>query len=318
MPVRSGPTWPPSPPWRWHLAHCCRKTTLPAAASPPCRTSGASASITFWRSGSGRPPPCVEQPLGPSRRSPGSGGRPAPASGRATSSESGTDSVLEGVDQGRGPVGAARARRGSPGPATRARAPAGARPGHAPTSGDSLRRDGLDQAGGQLGRACRGVIRLEQLPRRSRRLADGARRAAGRRRAAAARRACSSLAVARSDAAISARMRSSASVAPGGSPAGTSCPRAAAGSSPWQSCSRRFLGLAIELARAGPWASRAPARRAIASLHGRSPPCKRGQESRRPTRPGRRGPSARRPARRSAQRLPADRLGSTCDGPRSP
>ena len=29
MPVRSGPTLPPSPEWVWHLAHCCLKTTLP-------------------------------------------------------------------------------------------------------------------------------------------------------------------------------------------------------------------------------------------------------------------------------------------------
>ena len=57
MPVRSGPTFPPSPEWAWHLAHCWRKTSLPRAASPPRRTIGASSSITFWRSGSGSPPP---------------------------------------------------------------------------------------------------------------------------------------------------------------------------------------------------------------------------------------------------------------------
>ena len=44
-------------PWRWHLEHCSWKTTLPRAESPPSLSSGASRSITFWRSGSGRPPP---------------------------------------------------------------------------------------------------------------------------------------------------------------------------------------------------------------------------------------------------------------------
>ena len=57
MPVRSGPTLPPSPEWVWHLAHCSLKTSLPRAGSPPARTSGPRASITFCRSASGRPPP---------------------------------------------------------------------------------------------------------------------------------------------------------------------------------------------------------------------------------------------------------------------
>ena len=82
MPVRSGPTLPPSPECVWHLAHSFLKTSLPRAASPPFRTIGDSASITFWRSGSGRPPPWRAGPW-PARRSCCRGGRPGPASGRA-------------------------------------------------------------------------------------------------------------------------------------------------------------------------------------------------------------------------------------------
>ena len=41
------------------------KTSLPRAASPPRRTTGASSSITFWRSGSGRPPPLASRRFGP-------------------------------------------------------------------------------------------------------------------------------------------------------------------------------------------------------------------------------------------------------------
>ena len=63
MPVRSGPTLPPSPECVWHLAHSFLKTSLPREASPPFRTIGASAWMTFSRSGSGRPPPLASRAL---------------------------------------------------------------------------------------------------------------------------------------------------------------------------------------------------------------------------------------------------------------
>ena len=63
MPVRSGPTLPPSPECVWHLAHSFLKTSLPREASPPFRTIGESAWMTFSRSGSGRPPPLASSAL---------------------------------------------------------------------------------------------------------------------------------------------------------------------------------------------------------------------------------------------------------------
>ena len=63
MPVRSGPTLPPSPECVWHLAHSFLKTSLPREASPPFRTIGDSAWMTFSRSGSGRPPPLASRAL---------------------------------------------------------------------------------------------------------------------------------------------------------------------------------------------------------------------------------------------------------------
>ena len=63
MPVRSGPTLPPSPECVWHLAHSFLKTSLPREASPPFRTTGDRAWMTFSRSGSGRPPPLASRAL---------------------------------------------------------------------------------------------------------------------------------------------------------------------------------------------------------------------------------------------------------------
>ena len=63
MPVRSGPTLPPSPECVWHFAHSFLKISLPREASPPFRTIGASAWMTFSRSGSGSPPPLASRAL---------------------------------------------------------------------------------------------------------------------------------------------------------------------------------------------------------------------------------------------------------------
>ena len=57
MPVRSGPTWAPSPVCVWHLEHWFLNTSLPLAASPFSLVIGSSSSITFCRSGLGRAPP---------------------------------------------------------------------------------------------------------------------------------------------------------------------------------------------------------------------------------------------------------------------
>ena len=194
MPVRSGPTLPPSPEWVWHLAHCFWKTSLPRAASPPLRTIGASSSITFWRSGSGRPPPSREQRLGPpgDRRS-----------GWAARACFWSRRELGELDLARLDRRRAAPRSSRPGRARRAGRPAGRRasaaprrrPGSRPTPGRLAPADRLDQRRSPASGGVRGVTRAS-----SSRAASGVRLAEldelpggvdpGRRRASLVARPC--------------------------------------------------------------------------------------------------------------------------------
>ena len=108
-------------------------------------------SMTFWRSGSGRPPPCRSSFLARRGDRLVRGGRPGPASGRAPARRAGP-----GSSRGRRPRPGS-SRRGRAGPGSPATARAGASAGSrstsaAPTPGALLGGDGVDQAGGQLGR----------------------------------------------------------------------------------------------------------------------------------------------------------------------
>ena len=159
MPVRSGPTLPPSPPWRVALGAVLLEDQLARARRRrPCATRAASWSITFWRSGSGRPPPCAEQRLGPRRRSSGRDGRPGPASGRASARRAGPCPVSSAASK----AGVQSARPSSVRSAVAARAGRQRRQRFDQGRADRRRLaagHGVDQAGGQLGRACAGVIR---------------------------------------------------------------------------------------------------------------------------------------------------------------
>ena len=79
---------------------------LPLGGVAAFRSTGASSSMTFWRSASGRPPPCFRG-LGPGGDAPGSGGRRGPASGRARVRESETFPASIPSTKRRRPVGAA-------------------------------------------------------------------------------------------------------------------------------------------------------------------------------------------------------------------
>ena len=65
IPERSGPTWPPSPLWRWHLAHCCSNTSLPRPGSPPSLSCGREPIDHQLPIGVGKPAAMLEQLLGP-------------------------------------------------------------------------------------------------------------------------------------------------------------------------------------------------------------------------------------------------------------
>ena len=150
-PERSGPTWPPSPPWRWHLAHCCWKTSLPAAGSPPSSSWAVSRSITRWRSGSGRPPPCASSRLARAAIvAVGMGGQGLLLVERQLGEPDRV--LLERVDQAPGSSRRGRARPGAPATARWATASARRSTNASPDLGRLAGGDGVDQAGGQLGR----------------------------------------------------------------------------------------------------------------------------------------------------------------------
>ena len=110
MPERSGPTWPPSLPWRWHLAHCCWKTSLPAAASPPSEHRRRELVDHFLAVRVGQAAAAGAAASWRGRRSSVRDGRPGLASGRGPARETGACPVSSALDQGRGPVGAAEQR----------------------------------------------------------------------------------------------------------------------------------------------------------------------------------------------------------------
>ena len=120
--------------------------------------------MTFWRSASGRPPPC-RAAAWPARRSSRSGGRPGPASGRAPARRARTWLVLERVDQGRGPVGAAEQEPAAPATARGRAASASVSTSAVPASGAVLCGDGVDQARRPARASVRGRDQVEQLPR---------------------------------------------------------------------------------------------------------------------------------------------------------
>ena len=199
MPVRSGPTLPPSPEWVWHLAHCCLKTSLPCAASPPFRTTGGQRVDDLLAVGVGQAAALGEQRLGPVGDRPGPGGRPGPASGRARAGDSGPCPPRSPSSEGAGPVGPAEQRQDRPacrdGRASSARS---ASTSGRPDLGRVAPADGVDQAGRQLGRRPRrdqGEQRRERPRRRSCGTRSSCRAASmrggvgsSRRRPAAARR----------------------------------------------------------------------------------------------------------------------------------
>ena len=151
MPVRSGPTVPPSPPWRWHLAHCCCEDHLALDGVAASSDQGVSSSMTFWRSGSGRPPPW-EQRLGTAAIGRvGMGGQGLLLVERELGEPE--LALLEGVEQGR--VHSVRRQQGPDRRGPEAGVRAGRRrPGLADARG-LAGGDGVDQAGGEVGRRAR-------------------------------------------------------------------------------------------------------------------------------------------------------------------
>ena len=84
MPVRSGPTLPPSPECVWHLAQCLVKTTLPAIGVAGLLRQRQQLVDDLLPVGVGQAAAAREQRLGPRGDRAGRGGRPGPASGRAS------------------------------------------------------------------------------------------------------------------------------------------------------------------------------------------------------------------------------------------
>ena len=63
MPVKSGPTWPPVVAVAVAFRALFLEDDLAAGQSPPSLSKGVRRSSTFWRSGSGKPPPLASNRL---------------------------------------------------------------------------------------------------------------------------------------------------------------------------------------------------------------------------------------------------------------
>ena len=187
MPVRSGPTLPPSPRvacGTWRTAAV--KTPCPRRRRPLRGRPAPSSSMTFWRSAVGQAAALGEQRPGPVGDRPCPGGRRGPASGRARGRRRGPCPPRSPSEERGGPVGAAEQgpdRRGRGGGRHRPRV---ARTRAAPdVAAELAAAERVDQAGGELGRGPRGD-QGERVASRPRGRPGGARRAAGRRRLAPA------------------------------------------------------------------------------------------------------------------------------------
>ncbi len=66
VPVRSGPTFPPSPEWVWHFAHCCVKTALPCAGIAPFQNDRGQGVDDLLAVGIGQAAPLAHEVLGAS------------------------------------------------------------------------------------------------------------------------------------------------------------------------------------------------------------------------------------------------------------
>ena len=160
MPVRSGPILPPSPECMWHLEQCFLKTPCPARR----RRSSSSAAAAHRRPSAGRRWAGRRRARGspwPARRSAGRGGRPEPASDRATVRRAGTLPLSSASSRRRvqsGRPSSTRRRRGPrrrrqrgklledrPARASAASLVPSASSSPAASSGDDARRDQVEQ-----------------------------------------------------------------------------------------------------------------------------------------------------------------------------
>ncbi len=227
-------------------------------ASPPSLSSGREPVDHLLAVGVGQAAALARAATGPARRSAVSGCADRACFWSSASSESRSLALLEGVDQGRGPVGPAEQGSDRQGPRRPGPGPAGARPGHCPTRGPCSGR--RRRAGRRPARASvPGVIDLQQLP-------GDARRSAARSSTSCLRRIdparLGELLVLGRGQQRARRSRRRCCRRPGcprGPPAGRAAPCGAEGSSIGERldapspCSRRA-------GRACPWASRGPAR----------------------------------------------------------
>ena len=294
MPVRSGPTLPPSPRCVWHLAHCFLKTSLPLRGVAPLQDDRRrSSSMTFCAVGVGQAAALGEQRLGPlGDRLVRVGGQRLLLVERQESTSAPCPPRSPSSERVR-PVGLAEQRQDARLPGRRGQRPAVASTSAVPTLGrlarPQRRRSGRAPASGGV---C-GVISVEQRRGGLRVGLAEVDRAAGRRRCGRRRSPRSSAAAARR----SLRDLGDVRVEPLDCPSATARPsscaararrRASAGAR--RSPSRRRRRASAACPSASP--SARPATIGVARPPGRPPRAAPG--SRRPRRPGRRGRSARR------------------------